>query len=149
MAGRFFKDPWAARNNYIHVILDRSPESRERFAAANFRRKSMKGGDRVTIWKLLEMQRHAMLMYTSCGWFFDELSGIETVQVIQYAGRVVQLAEELFGDGIERRFLEKLALAKSNLARARRRRGDLPEVRQTRQRGSAQTRRALRHEFVV
>ena len=42
--------------------------------------------------KLLEMQRHAMLMYTSCGWFFDELSGIETVQVIQYAGRVVQLS---------------------------------------------------------
>ena len=116
MAGRFFKDPWAARNNYIHVILDRSPESRERFAAANFRRKSVKGVDRVKIWKLLEMQRHAMLMYTSCGWFFDELSGIETVQAIQYAGRAVQLAEELFGNDIERRFLEKLALAKSNIA---------------------------------
>jgi alpha-amylase/alpha-mannosidase (GH57 family) len=119
MARRFFKDPWAARNNYIHVILDRTVESRERFAAANFRRKAIKGADRVTIWKLLEMQRHAMLMYTSCGWFFDELSGIETVQVIQYAGRVVELAEELFGSpaerGIERRFLEKLALAKSNL----------------------------------
>ena len=120
MAGRFFKDPWAARNNYIHVILDRSPESRERFATANFRRKTVKGADRVNIWKLLEMQRHAMLMYTSCGWFFDELTGIETVQVIQYAGRVVQLAEELFGTGVERRFergfLDKLALAKSNIA---------------------------------
>jgi len=119
MAGRFFKDPWAARNNYIHVILDRSPESRERFAAANFRRKTIKGADRVNIWKLLEMQRHAMLMYTSCGWFFDELTGIETVQVIQYAGRVIQLAEELFGSGIEKRFergfLAKLALAKSNI----------------------------------
>ena len=115
MARAFFKDPWAARNNYIHVILDRSPESRERFGATNFRRKSLKSGDRVNVWKLLEMQRHAMLMYTSCGWFFDELSGIETVQVIQYAGRVVQLAEELFGPGIEPRFLEKLALAKSNL----------------------------------
>jgi alpha-amylase/alpha-mannosidase (GH57 family) len=119
MAGRFFKDPWAARNNYIHVILDRSMESRERFAAANFRRKTVKGGDRVTIWQLLEMQRHAMLMYTSCGWFFDELSGIETVQVIQYAGRVVQLAQELFGPdtgrNLEQLFVEKLALAKSNL----------------------------------
>lgn len=115
MAGRFFKDPWTARNNYIHVILDRSPESRERFAAANFRRKATKGSDRVTIWKLLEMQRHAMLMYTSCGWFFDDLSGLETVQVIQYAGRVVQLAQELFGDSIEEQFLEKLALAESNL----------------------------------
>ena len=115
MARRFFKDPWAARNNYIHVILDRSPESRERFAAANFRRKTMKADDRVNVWKLLEMQRHAMLMYTSCGWFFDELTGIETVQVIQYAGRVLQLAEELFGNHFERHFLEKLALAKSNI----------------------------------
>jgi hypothetical protein len=115
MAGRFFKDPWAARNNYIHVILDRSPERREQFAAANFRRKSTKFADRVTIWKLLEMQRHAMLMYTSCGWFFDELSGLETVQVIQYAGRAVQLAQELFGPGMEQRFIEKLALAKSNI----------------------------------
>jgi alpha-amylase/alpha-mannosidase (GH57 family) len=115
MARRFFKDPWAARNNYIHVILDRSPESRERFAAANFRRKTIKADDRVNVWKLLEMQRHAMLMYTSCGWFFDELTGIETVQVIQYAGRVLQLAEELFGNHFERHFLEKLALAKSNI----------------------------------
>ncbi len=118
MARRFFKDPWAARNNYIHVILDRSPESRERFAAANFRRKNVKAADRAIVWKLLEMQRHAMLMYTSCGWFFDELSGIETVQVIQYAARAVQLAEELFPDAegrFERGFLEKLAAAKSNL----------------------------------
>ena len=63
----------------------------------------------------MELQRHAMLMYTSCGWFFDELSGIETVQVIQYAGRVVQLAEQLFGEPLEAQFLERLSLAKSNL----------------------------------
>jgi alpha-amylase/alpha-mannosidase (GH57 family) len=115
-AGRYLKDPWAARNDYIEVILDRSSESLERFAARNFRRKSLQRAERVTVWKLLELQRHAMLMYTSCGWFFDELSGIETVQVIEYAGRVVQLAQELFGDALEQRFLEKLALAKSNIA---------------------------------
>ena len=114
-AARYLKDPWEARNGYIDVILDRSPESLERFASAHFRRKNLGRADRVTVWKLLELQRHAMLMYTSCGWFFDELSGIETVQVIQYAGRVVQLAQELFGDAIEQRFLEKLALAKSNI----------------------------------
>ena len=56
-----------------------------------------------------------MLMYTSCGWFFDELSGIETVQVIEYAGRVVQLAEQVFGEPVEAQFLERLSLAKSNL----------------------------------
>ena len=115
-AARYLKDPWGARNDYIQVILDRSAESQDRFAATHFRRKNLQRAERVTIWKLLEMQRHAMLMYTSCGWFFDELSGLETVQVIQYAGRAVQLAQELFGDALEERFLEKLALAKSNIA---------------------------------
>jgi len=65
--------------------------------------------------KLLEMQRHAMLMYTSCGWFFDELSGIETMQVLQYAGRVIQLARETGNMDAEPEFLRRLALAKSNL----------------------------------
>jgi alpha-amylase/alpha-mannosidase (GH57 family) len=118
-AARYLKDPWLARDDYIDVILDRAPESLERFGARHFRRKNLQRGERVHVWKLLELQRHAMLMYTSCGWFFDELSGIETVQVIQYAGRVVQLAQELFDDSIERRFLEKLALAKSNVPEQR------------------------------
>jgi hypothetical protein len=65
--------------------------------------------------KLMEMQRHAMLMYTSCGWFFDEISGIETTQVIQYAGRAVQLAQDLFGDSLEQQFVERLAAAHSNI----------------------------------
>jgi hypothetical protein len=56
-----------------------------------------------------------MLMYTSCGWFFDELSGLETVQVVEYAGRAVQLAESLFSSGIEEPFLTALSAAKSNI----------------------------------
>src|SRR5579885_3506583 len=115
LGAQFLKDPWAARNSYISVILDRSDESRERFGQEHFRR-PLSPEEQVVVWKLMELQRHAMLMYTSCGWFFDELSGIETVQVIQYAGRVVQLAEQLFGDCFEEHFLEKLAAAKSNLA---------------------------------
>ncbi len=74
-------------------------------------------GERTTALKLLEMQRHALLMYTSCGWFFDDISGIETVQIIAYAGRVVQLAAEVFGDeaaGLEAEFVERLRAAKSN-----------------------------------
>ncbi|HYL39390.1 MAG TPA: DUF3536 domain-containing protein [Bryobacteraceae bacterium] len=118
-ATRYLKDPWAARDDYIQVILDRSAQSQDRFAARHFRRKSLHRNDRVKVWKLLEMQRHAMLMYTSCGWFFDELSGLETMQVIQYAGRVVQLAQELSGDSFEQGFAEKLALAKSNIAEHR------------------------------
>ena len=114
-AAKYLKDPWAARDDYIQVVLNRAPESQDRFAAQHFRRKNLQRSDRVAVWKLLEMQRHTMLMYTSCGWFFDELSGLETVQVIQYAGRAVQLAQDLFGDSLEQRFLEKLALAKSNI----------------------------------
>lgn len=110
----FLKDPWDARNDYISVLLDRSPENVDRFLAKHSVRE-LTPEERVTVLKLLEMQRHAMLMFTSCGWFFDEISGIETVQVIQYAARVIQLAEELFGHSVESRFLEILSQAKSNI----------------------------------
>ncbi|MBV9406835.1 MAG: DUF3536 domain-containing protein, partial [Acidobacteriaceae bacterium] len=114
LGSTLLKDPWTARDEYIHVVLNRAPETRQRFGDEQFLR-PLTESEQVIVWKLLELQRHAMLMYTSCGWFFDELSGIETVQVIQYAGRVVQLAEELFGDSIDQQFLEKLSAAKSNL----------------------------------
>ncbi len=114
LAATLLRDPWAARDAYIQIVLDRHPEVRERFGREHFLR-DLDASEQVLVWKLLELQRHAMLMYTSCGWFFDDLSGIETVQVIQYAGRVVQLAEQLFKESIETQFLERLALAKSNL----------------------------------
>ena len=113
-ASMLLKDPWAARNDYIEVVLDRSPEKVEQFLARHTTH-ALDQSERVKVWKLLELQRQAMLMYTSCGWFFDELSDIETVQVIQYAGRAVQLGEELFGAAIEPHFLELLERAKSNI----------------------------------
>ncbi len=108
------KDPWAARNGYIDVILDRSPDSVKSYFD-KYASHALNEDEKVTALKLLEMQRHAMLMYTSCGWFFDELSRPEPVQVIQYAGRVVQLAQDLFGDNIEEGFLKILEQAKSNI----------------------------------
>jgi len=113
-AKELLTDPWDARNRYIEVVLDRSPENAQRFLEQHHARE-LTEEENITTLKLLEMQRHAMLMYTSCGWFFDELSSIETVQVIQYAGRTVQLAQELFGDDLETHFLERLELAKSNI----------------------------------
>ncbi|MFH1124840.1 MAG: DUF3536 domain-containing protein [Pseudomonadota bacterium] len=110
----FLKDPWAAREEYIRVVLDRSPENVEDFFRGHATRE-LNEEEKVTVLKLLELQRHAMLMYTSCGWFFDELSGIETVQVIQYAGRALQLAQSIFGRDYESRFLELLEKAKSNI----------------------------------
>ncbi len=111
---KYLRDPWTARNEYIRVILDRSEESRKAFFADHALR-PLEAEEQVTALKLLEMQRHAMLMYTSCGWFFDELSGLETVQVIHYAGRALQLAEQCSGEHIEPEFLQHLAKAKSNL----------------------------------
>ena len=109
------KDPWAARNGYIDVILDRSDESLNRFFEKHAGR-DMDEASRVRALKLLEMQRNAMLMYTSCGWFFDELSGIETVQVIHYAARAIQLAREISGnDDLEQQFCDRLRNAKSNI----------------------------------
>ena len=110
----FVKDPWKARNDYIDVMLDRSEENVAAFLLGH----SLYPLDEdasVAVLSLLEMQRHAMLMYTSCGWFFDDLSGMETVQIIQYAGRAMQLAESYCVQGIKPLFLERLALAVSNL----------------------------------
>ena len=78
-------------------------------------RRTLTPAERSRAIKLLEMQRHALLMYTSCGWFFDEISGTEAVQVLMYAGRVIQLAEELCDAELEPAFLEQLARAPSNL----------------------------------
>jgi alpha-amylase/alpha-mannosidase (GH57 family) len=110
----FFKDPWAARDAYIRIILNRSPEGMDGFFHEQTVR-ALTDVEKTAALKLLELQRHAMLMYTSCGWFFDDLSGIETIQIIQYAGRVLQLAREIFGDGTESPFLAHLERAKSNI----------------------------------
>jgi hypothetical protein len=114
LAGRFLTDPWGARDDYIDVVVDRSPDLISKFLKRHATR-PFDSGDEIKILELMELQRHAMLMYTSCGWFFDELSGIETVQVMQYAGRVLQLADQLFSGSFEPEFLERLELAKSNI----------------------------------
>ncbi len=117
-AGRFFTDPWAARDGYIAVMLDRSPKVVDAFLAQYAKAGVPAGADRVRVLELLEMQRQAMLMYTSCGWFFNDLAGIETIQVLQYAGKVVQLAGQLFKEDVEEGFLTRLERARSNVAEA-------------------------------
>jgi len=108
------KDPWEARNNYIDVILERSDTAKDLFLKANTA-KSLNSMERVTAFRLLEMQRNAMLMYTSCGWFFEDISGIETVQILRYAARAMELAGEVSGQWLEEEFLEGLSEAKSNI----------------------------------
>jgi len=116
-AAPLFADVWAARDAYITVVLERDSEATAKFLASHATHE-LSAEERITALKLMEMQRHALLMYTSCGWFFDEISGIETVQIIAYASRVLQLAAEIFGEGgikLEAQFVEMLRKAKSNV----------------------------------
>ncbi len=108
--------PWAARDAYAQVVLDRRDEVIAGFLAAHGHA-GLDAAATTRALELLELQRHAMLMYTSCGWFFDELSGIETVQILQYAARVCELIERVGGGAVEAEFVDRLAVARSNLER--------------------------------
>lgn len=111
---QYLKDPWKARNDYIEVILDESRKSREKFLGTHTH-EILSTEEKVRVLKLMEMQRNAMLMFTSCGWFFDEISGIETVQVLHYAARAVQLIQEVSETAVEHDYLSILEGAQSNL----------------------------------
>lgn len=106
-------DPEALRDDYIRVILNRRRENIREFLRKHSAGK-ISPPEFSRILKLLEMQRHSLLMYTSCGWFFDEISGLETVQIIKYAARVIQLASQT-GRELEEGFLKILARAPSNI----------------------------------
>ena len=113
-AGTLLHDPWRARDEFVEVVLD--PERRH--AAAFVARHALHEPtprDRVRALQLLEMQRQAMLMYTSCGWFFSEISGLETVQILKYAARALQLARDSCGADLEDQFKAALERAPSNL----------------------------------
>ncbi len=113
-ASKYLKDGWEARNDYIEVILDRSRENLEKFFEAHSVR-ALSNEERVKVLELLEMQRNAMLMFTSCGWFFDEVSGIESTQVLQYAARAIQLAGKSPGATVEEEFLRALEKIPTNI----------------------------------
>ncbi|MFZ5425475.1 MAG: DUF3536 domain-containing protein, partial [Thermodesulfobacteriota bacterium] len=114
MGAKLLKDPDAARRDYIAVILDRSPAGVAAFLARHALA-APEPHDTVAVFKLLEMARMAQLTFTSCAWFFDEISGIEGVQIMQYGARCAQLAEELSGQSVEAGFTAMLAKAPSNV----------------------------------
>lgn len=113
LGSRYFKNVWDARNDYIDLILDRGLDAQHRFFLKHATEPAW--NNRSAALMLLEMQRNAMLMYTSCGWFFDEISGIETVQVMQYAARALELHRQLGGKDLEPQFIRMLEAAPSNL----------------------------------
>lgn len=113
-ASRLIKDPWAARNDYIKVMLDRKEESVRDFIS-RFALRELTKKEKTQLLRLMELQRNALLMYTSCGWFFDEVSGIETNQILQYACRAIIFAHQISDRALEPEFMARLSLAPSNL----------------------------------
>ena len=113
---KYLKDPWAARNDYIKVILDRREETIQQYFSCHGAR-GLTQQDWFRPLRLLEMARHTLLMYTSCGWFFTDLSGIETIQVMKYAARALQLGQRYLKEPLEEPFLQILEKARSNIDR--------------------------------
>jgi alpha-amylase/alpha-mannosidase (GH57 family) len=107
----FLRDPWEARNEYINVILRRNDDNIRKFLKAH----CTKAVEPNNVLRLMEVQRNAMLMYTSCGWFFDEVSGIETTQIMQYACRAMQLVSQINDHNLEMEFKRRLEEVPSNV----------------------------------
>ena len=114
-APELLRDPWAARDDYVRVVLERTPAQRQAFLTAHGRGALDEAG-RLEVWKLLELQRNRMLMYTSCGWFFDEISALEPVQILRYAAMTLQYLRDLGAGHHEPEFEKRLGAAPSNVA---------------------------------
>jgi alpha-amylase/alpha-mannosidase (GH57 family) len=113
-AAPLLKDLWSARNDWISVHLDRQPPVLEEFLARNASRPLSEPEKEAAV-SLLEIQRQAMLMFTSCGWFFDDPAGLETGIVLRFAGRAIELGAQVFGENLEFAFRDRLRAVRSNL----------------------------------
>ena len=115
-ASAYFKGVWQARNEYISIVLNRNPDHIESFLQ-EYSSHPLNSEEKTKALTLLEMQRNAMLMYSSDGWFFDEISGIETIQVLKYAARCIQLIQRFADRSPEEEYLKILEQAPSNIPR--------------------------------
>jgi len=104
-----FREAWEARDAYGEVLAGGVPLEaflEERVPAGDAARRARAA-------ELLEMERHALGMMTSCGWFFDDVSGLESIQVLRYAARAIELAGPE-GPALEATLMARLAGAVSN-----------------------------------
>ena len=108
--GAFLKDPWQARDDYVDVVIERTPERVDAWLSRHART-PLDDTARVEVARLMEMERHRMLMYTSCGWFFDHLDGLEPVQNLKYAALSLRYFRQLGGGAPETELLRRLEAA--------------------------------------
>ncbi len=113
---KYFKNIWDARNGYINLVLEDTNERRAEFFYHNAGHILSEEEIKISL-EIMEMQKYSMFMFTSCGWFFSEISGLEAVQILQYAARAIELAEKISGKQLEKPFLNILENAESNIAK--------------------------------
>jgi hypothetical protein len=111
--GVLLTDPWAARDECVQLLHDDSDRCWQRFVA-EFGVGSLTAEQRLQVRTLMQACVAAQAMFTSCGWFFDDVSGIETIAVIRFAAHAAQLLSKATGDDVERALIERLALVPSN-----------------------------------
>ncbi|MEO0373345.1 MAG: DUF3536 domain-containing protein [Cyanobacteria bacterium P01_A01_bin.17] len=121
---QLLSDPWQARDHYVQVLGQppistlwdhQADDDRVTEFLQRHQQHPLTAEEQVDALRLLEMQRHTLLMYTSCGWFFAELSRPEGVQILRYAARAIALAADITGVDLEADFIQRLALAPSNV----------------------------------
>ncbi len=111
LAGELVGDPWGVRDRYIDVVSNAN--GMDDFACSEAGR-VLSGREIERVQTLLELQRNSMSMFTSCGWFFSDIGGIETMQVMRYAARTMELLRSLGGPDLEAAYTTILGKAKSN-----------------------------------
>jgi hypothetical protein len=115
MRGRdYFTDVWEARNNYISILLDDSTENKNTFFLKHCKRELTQEEKELCL-RLLEMQKFALYMFTSCGWFFADIGGLESKKILEYAKYSIELGESISGMDLKKDFLEQLEAAQSNI----------------------------------
>lgn len=107
------RNPWRARDGYIALIEEKSPEAAKAFVSEHASR-PLSASETSRALALLESQHNALLMFTSCGWFFNDISGIETIQLLKYAARAAELAGAEHTQKLEKRLVGELETARSN-----------------------------------
>jgi hypothetical protein len=107
---------WDARNVYIDALLEpENVERKEELASAVLRANASKE-DKSSMFSLLEVQKFCMYSYTSCGWFFNDIEGLEPVQNMRYCLRAIELLKQFLPDpeALENMVLTILSKIKSN-----------------------------------
>ena len=108
----YLKDPWEARNKALPLLYGK--EGAEETFFAECAKRNLNDDEKKKVFRLVEMQKNALFMFTSCGWFFSDVSRIETVQNLRYAARVCEILKEYGSKNAERIFTSCLSKAVSN-----------------------------------